>query len=148
MISSFGGIRCTVTDGEVWMHLDDTHVHIPSPIVKKSEVLMDASMCESSASGGFTLEAPTEWLHAWVACFVNEEEQQLLRCAARQVLKNCILVCSCSSITALSALTMSSSLSFDVAVLQPAKIQDQHNCAAQHSSKTTCPFYCFLLACE
>jgi hypothetical protein len=100
----------------VWMHLDDTHVHIPSPIVIKSEVLMDASMCESSATGGFTLKAPTEWLHAWVACFVNEEEQ-LLRCAAREDLVNCLLVCSCSSITALSALTMSSSLFFDVALL-------------------------------
>jgi hypothetical protein len=93
--------RCTVHDGAVWMHLDNARVHIPSHISNKSQILVDAlsGVDDNSVSKNFTLAAPKEWLHAWMACRGGEEER--LRCAGVKDLVNCllvrvlILVCSC-----------------------------------------------------
>jgi hypothetical protein len=86
------GVRCTVHDGEVSMHLDHPRVPIPSRILNQSKVLLDTltSACDSSATKSFTLAAPTEWLQAWVACFVTEE--QSLGYADDEVLVKCLMV--------------------------------------------------------
>jgi hypothetical protein len=78
------------------MHLDTERVHIPSHIVNESKILMDAlaSACDASVTRGFTLAAPTEWLRAWVACYIQEEER--LRSADNSDLVNCLIVCFCS----------------------------------------------------
>jgi hypothetical protein len=93
MKSSGKKVGCTAHEGAVWMHLDNVTVHIPSHLVKKSKVLMDAlsSVCESSVTSGFTLDVPIEWMQAWVACCVHEEQQ--LGCEDSEILLNCVLVC-------------------------------------------------------
>jgi hypothetical protein len=85
-------VRCTVHDGAVWMHVDDVRVNIPSRLVNRSQVLMDAMSCvdDSSVYGDLTLPAPKEWLQAWIACYGREEER--LRCADTEGLVNCLLV--------------------------------------------------------
>jgi hypothetical protein len=93
--------RCTVHDGAVWIHLDNVRVHIPSHILNKSQILIDAlsSVDDSSVAKNLTLAAPEEWLQVWVACYGGEEER--LRCAGIKDLVNCLLVrihlleCSC-----------------------------------------------------
>jgi hypothetical protein len=92
MTSSSDEVRCTVRDGAVWMHLDDVRVNIPSDLVNKSQVLMDAMSCvdDSSSTGDLTLPAPKEWLQAWLACYGSEQER--LRCADMKDLVNCLLV--------------------------------------------------------
>jgi hypothetical protein len=76
------------------MHLDDVRVHVPSRIVSESKVLMDAllSVCNSLLTSDFTLAASTEWLQAWVCCYVGESEP--LGSAEIEVLVNCLKVCS------------------------------------------------------
>jgi hypothetical protein len=107
MTSSNSGnkVGCTAHKGAVWMHLDNVSVHIPSNLFKRSKVLMDAlsSVCESSVTSGFTLDVPTEWLQAWVACCVLEEQQ--LDCADSEVLLKCLLVMFCPQIAARSVST-------------------------------------------
>jgi hypothetical protein len=95
MASSSDGVRCTVHDGEVWVHIDSVQVHIPSRLLRKSQILMDAlaSVRDSSVTRRFTLAAPTEWLKAWVACFVSEEAY--LSDADSKVLVSCLIVCFC-----------------------------------------------------
>jgi hypothetical protein len=81
-----------VHDGAVWMHLDDVRVNIPSHLMKKSQVLMDATSCvdDSSSTGDLTLPAPKEWLQAWMACYSGERER--LRYAGVKEVVNCLLV--------------------------------------------------------
>jgi hypothetical protein len=87
-------VKCTVQDGDVSMILDHLRVSIPSRIFNQSKVLPDVltSTCDASATQSFTLKAPTDWLQAWVACFVTEE--QSLDCANSEVLVKCLMVCS------------------------------------------------------
>jgi hypothetical protein len=93
MDGSSDGIKCTISDGEVWMHLDGTRVHIPSHILHQSKMLMDvlSSAGEPSVTRNLKLAAPQEWLQAWAACFIHEEAR--LGCAAIEGLMNCLLVC-------------------------------------------------------
>jgi hypothetical protein len=74
------------------MHLDAVRVHIPSHLLNESKVLLDAlsSVCDTSLLSEFTLEAPTEWLQAWVACYGGEAEPQAS--AEIEVLVNCLKV--------------------------------------------------------
>jgi hypothetical protein len=93
--------RCTVHDGEVWMHLDNLCILIPSHLLNKSQILIDAlsSVNDFSVAKNFTLAAPKEWLQDWMACYGSEEER--LKCAGVKDLVNCLLVrihlleCSC-----------------------------------------------------
>jgi hypothetical protein len=96
MTSSSEQVRCTVHDGAVWMHLDNTRVNIPSHLVNKSQLLRDAmaSDDDTSISRDFTLPAPKEWLQAWMACYGSKEER--LKSVHIQDLVYCLLVCSCS----------------------------------------------------
>jgi hypothetical protein len=76
MTSSSEGVRCTVQDGEVSMHFDDVHMHIPSHLLEESKIVLDmlSSMSDSPFTRDFTLAAPTEWLQAWFACYVRKVE--------------------------------------------------------------------------
>jgi hypothetical protein len=97
MTSSGEGVRCTVQDGEVSMYLDDVLVHIPSHLLKESKIVADvlsSSMSDFFFTKNFTFAAPTEWLQAWVACYVRKEEH--LGNADTEVLVNCLKVCLCS----------------------------------------------------
>jgi hypothetical protein len=88
------GVKCTVHDGAVWLHLDCVPALIPSQLVNKSQILMDAMSSEDAlpASKHFTLDAPKEWLQAWLACYVYGGEEDRLRCADVKELVNCLLV--------------------------------------------------------
>ena len=60
------GIRCSVTaDGARADFPDGSSVSIPAELLGRSSTLCDA-VC--TAEEVFTLEAPSEWLHAWVLC--------------------------------------------------------------------------------
>jgi hypothetical protein len=85
-------VNCTVKDGALCMHLD-VRVHVPSHILNESKVLLDALMCacDHSLVSEFTLVAPTEWLKAWMVCYVHEAEP--LGSAKIEVLVNCLKVC-------------------------------------------------------
>jgi hypothetical protein len=93
MISPNEGVKFSVHDGAVYVSLDDVCVHIPPHLVNISKVLLDAlsSVSEAALTSNFTLAAPKEWLQAWVACFVREEER--LDDAEISVLVNCLQVC-------------------------------------------------------
>jgi hypothetical protein len=85
-------VMCTVHDGEMWMHLDDGSLKIPSQLLKKSQILMDAlSAADPSTTRKVTVAAPKEWLQAWVGCYCNEEES--ISCDNIKDLVNCLLVC-------------------------------------------------------
>jgi hypothetical protein len=92
MISSSEEVKCTVHDVALCMHLDDARVHIPAHIFNESQVLLDAlsSACHHSRYSDFTLAAPTEWLQAWVLCYVHEAEP--VSSADIEVLVNCLKV--------------------------------------------------------
>jgi hypothetical protein len=92
MKRSSDATRCTVHDGAVWIHVDNVRVHIPSHLLNKSQILIDAlsSVDDSSVATFFTLAAATEWLQAWIACYGSEEER--LGCADTKDLVNCLLV--------------------------------------------------------
>jgi hypothetical protein len=92
MSRSTDGVRCTVYDGAMWMHLDNASVKIPSQLLNKSQVLMAAlSVADPSARRKVTVAAPREWLQAWVGCYCNE--QGSLECENINDLVNCLLVC-------------------------------------------------------
>jgi hypothetical protein len=61
--------------------------------VNESKVLLDAlsSVSDATLTSNFTLPAPTEWLQAWVACFVREDAR--LDSTEISVLMNCLQVC-------------------------------------------------------
>jgi hypothetical protein len=96
MTSSGEGIKCIVCDGEVSMYLDNVHVHIPSHLLKESKIVVDvlSSMSDPLSTIDFILTAPTEWLQAWVACYVHKVEH--LGNADTAALVNCLNVCLCS----------------------------------------------------
>jgi hypothetical protein len=73
MTGTSEGVRLTVQDGEVSMYMDDVRVHIPSDLPKESKIVVDvlSSMTDSPLTRDFTIAAPTEWLQAWVACYVR-----------------------------------------------------------------------------
>jgi hypothetical protein len=103
MPSTSGGVRCTVQDGAVWMHVDDERIIIPSYLLTKSPLLVDAlSAVESAVNGEFTLPAPKEWLQAWIASYGNKRKR--CRCEDIEELVNCLLVRICCWITAPIAL--------------------------------------------
>jgi hypothetical protein len=85
-------VRCTVHDGEMWMHLDNGSLKIPSHLLYKSQILIDAlSVTHNAATRKVTVAAPKEWLQAWVVCYCNEDES--LSCDNIKDLVNCLLVC-------------------------------------------------------
>jgi hypothetical protein len=91
MFNSNDVVRCTVRDGEMWMHLDNESLKVPPQLLSQSQVLMDAlSAAYPSATRKVTVAAPKEWLQAWVGCFCNEEES--LSCHNIKDLINCLLV--------------------------------------------------------
>jgi hypothetical protein len=87
------GVRCIIQDGEVSMFLHDVRVHIPSHLLKESKIVPDvlSSLSESPITRDFTLAAPTEWLQAWVACYVRKVKP--LADADTEDLVNCLKVC-------------------------------------------------------
>jgi hypothetical protein len=92
MLSSKDVVRCTVRNGDMWMHLDNRSLKIPSQLLSKSQIFMDAlSVAHPSVTRKVTLPAPKEWLRAWVMCYCNEEAN--LRPDNIQDLINCLLVC-------------------------------------------------------
>jgi hypothetical protein len=99
MSSSNDTVRCTVNDGELWMHIDNASVKIPAQLLEKSEVLTDAlSVACPSVTRKVTLAAPEEWLQAWVSCYCNEEVSLGIKDITDLV--NCLLVCFLLSIAA------------------------------------------------
>jgi hypothetical protein len=74
------------------MHDGNVLVPIPSHLLNKSQILIDAmsSVDDTSGSKDFTLPAPKEWLQAWMACYGSEEER--LGRANIKDLVNCLLV--------------------------------------------------------
>jgi hypothetical protein len=75
MASSRDGVKCTIQDGAVRMHLDDGCVNIPAHILTKSRFLSDvlSSVADLSVTSDFIVPAPEQWLHAWAARYVCEE---------------------------------------------------------------------------
>jgi hypothetical protein len=89
-------VRCIVQHGEVSMYLHGVNVHILSHLLMESKMMVDmlSSTSDSPFTTDFTLAAPTEWLQAWVACYVRKVEH--LGDADTKVLVNCLKVCLCS----------------------------------------------------
>jgi hypothetical protein len=74
------------------MHFDHGSLKIPSQLLCKSQILMDAlSAAPAAVAQKFTVAARKEWLQAWVACYGNQEER--LSCDHVKDLVNCLLVC-------------------------------------------------------
>jgi hypothetical protein len=92
MASSSDVVRCTVHDGAVWIHLDDACVNIPSHLLNKSQLLMDAMSCvdDSTITQELTLPAPKAWLQAWISCYGSEAKRP--RRADIHDLVKCLLV--------------------------------------------------------
>jgi hypothetical protein len=88
-------VRCTVHDGAIWMHLDNTRVNIPPHLLNKSDIFLDvqSSLVDPSITKDFTLAVPKDWLRAWAACCCSEDER--IRTAEIGDLVNCLLVCFC-----------------------------------------------------
>jgi hypothetical protein len=95
MPSACDGVRCTVHDGEMWMHVDNKPIIIPSRLLDKSQLLIDAlaSVEDSLVTKDFTLPAPKEWLQAWIACYGGEDEH--VKYADTKDLMKCLLVRCC-----------------------------------------------------
>jgi hypothetical protein len=93
MSSSKDVVRCTVHDGEMWMHLDHGSQKIPSQLLYKSQILVDALSVAHPSSGTrkVTVAVPKEWLQTWVIRYCSEEEG--LSCDSIKDLINCLLVC-------------------------------------------------------
>jgi hypothetical protein len=92
MFSTKDVVRCTVHDGEMWMHLDHGGLKIPSQLLCKSQILRDVlSVAFPAVTRKVTVPAPKEWLQAWVVCYGNEEER--LSCDNVKDLVHCLLVC-------------------------------------------------------
>jgi hypothetical protein len=92
MSSSRNGVRCTVNDGAVSMHLDNARVDIPPNFVKESQMLLDIQSSEDDPSmiRDFSLDVPEEWLRAWTAFYCSEEKQ--VGNADVRDLSNCLMV--------------------------------------------------------
>jgi hypothetical protein len=91
MFSSKDVVRCTVHEGEMWMHLDNGSLKIPPKLLIKSKILVDAlSVSHPSVTRKVTVAAPKEWLQAWVVCYGNDEES--LSCDNIKNLVHCLLV--------------------------------------------------------
>jgi hypothetical protein len=73
------------------MHLDNGSQKIPSQMLSKSQMLMEAlSVAHSAVTREVTVPAPKEWLQAWVGCYCNEEAN--LSGHSIKDLVNCLLV--------------------------------------------------------
>jgi hypothetical protein len=96
MVSSSDGVRCTLHDGSVWLHLAYARTNIPPQLLHKSKTLMDAvsSVSDPSIARGFTLAAPKEWLRAWLACYGSGEQNLAFKDS--KVLLHCLMVCFCT----------------------------------------------------
>jgi hypothetical protein len=92
MKSTSEGVRCTVHDGSVWMHLDDSCVEIPASILGDSHTLRNllTFVDDLAVNRDFTLAVPCEWLKAWAACFC---ERKPSRCTDTRDLVNLLMVC-------------------------------------------------------
>jgi hypothetical protein len=95
MASSGDGVKCTIQNGAVRMHLDDGCVNIPAHVLTKSRFVSDilSSGPDLCVTSDFIVPAPEQWLQAWVARYVSEEGR--LGCADNTDLMNCLMVCSC-----------------------------------------------------
>jgi hypothetical protein len=92
MFPSRDGVRCTVHEGAMWIHLDSESVEIPPNELSKSQVLMDAlSVADPSVRRKITLSAPQEWLQAWASCYCSKDGN--LGSKDVEELFNCLLVC-------------------------------------------------------
>jgi hypothetical protein len=93
MASSFDGVKCTIQNGKVRMHLDNGCVNIPAQLLTKSRFLSEvlASFPDLSVTSDFIVPAPEQWLQAWVARYVSEEGR--LGCDDSTDLINCLMVC-------------------------------------------------------
>jgi hypothetical protein len=93
MPTSSDVVRCTVRDGVVWMVLDKKRVRIPSHLLQKSQVLMNAlsSVVDRPTAIRFNLGVPKEWLQAWEAHCCRKEPR--LSNARIQDLVHCLMVC-------------------------------------------------------
>jgi hypothetical protein len=87
------GVRCTVHDGSIWIHLDKARVNIPSNILNKSQILMNILSDDTAANGDFVMAVPKEWLRAWAACFCSEGKLKSLRCTDTRDLIKSLLAC-------------------------------------------------------
>jgi hypothetical protein len=92
MTSSSDGVKCTVQNGTVRVHLGNVGVDIPSHLLCTSKLFMDvlASVDDPSVGREFTLSVPEEWLQAWVTCYANGEKR--LSCVDIEGLVNCLMV--------------------------------------------------------
>jgi hypothetical protein len=92
MLSSREAVRCMVHDGAIWLHLDDASIRIPSHVLMKSRILLEAlSVTDPSVKRKLSLPVPEEWLQAWAACYCDEEEK--LSCLDINDLVHCLMVC-------------------------------------------------------
>jgi hypothetical protein len=92
MSSSSDDVRCTLHHGEMWIHLDNVSVKIPSHLLEKSPILMNAlSVAHPSVARKVTVAVPREWLQSWAVCYCNEEE--ILNDVDIEDLVKCLLVC-------------------------------------------------------
>jgi hypothetical protein len=93
MASSRDGVKCTIQDGDVRMHLDNGCVSIPAHLLTKSKFLSDviSSASEVSVASDFIVPAPEQWLQAWVDRYVSEAGR--LGFADSTDLIHCLMVC-------------------------------------------------------
>jgi hypothetical protein len=98
MASSFDGVKCSIQNGAVRMHLDDGCVKIPAHVLTKSRFLSDAllSVSDVLVTSDFVVPAPEQWLRAWVAGYVSDEGR--LECVDSTDLINCLKVCFFSEV--------------------------------------------------
>jgi hypothetical protein len=95
-----------VHHGAVWIQLDDdVGVKIPSHLLEKSQILMDAleSVEDPSTASDFSLGVPKQWLQAWVARYGSKDAR--VNNAGGEDLVHCLLVCSVPWNVALASLT-------------------------------------------
>jgi hypothetical protein len=91
MFSSTDSAMWSVDDGTMSIQLDNGCVNVPSELLNKSQVLIDAlSVTHSSGTKKVTLAAPKEWLQAWAVCYCNDEEN--ISSKETTVLVKCLLV--------------------------------------------------------
>jgi hypothetical protein len=101
-------------------------VNIPSQLVEKSEILVDAmsSVNDPYIARDFTLNVPQEWLRAWVARYGSEDA--CLSNADIEDLVNCLLVCFFSWNITPTVLIPTRSGAHAVSILAALKVEDQH----------------------
>jgi hypothetical protein len=109
MSSSLDAVRCTLHHGAMWMHLDPVSVKIPSQLLEKSPILMNAlSVAHPSVARKVTVAAPREWLQSWAVCYCNEEES-LTDVDIKDLVK-CLLVCLWSWSVAPTVMTIATAV--------------------------------------